>query len=71
MGHRMWNHQHNSLLGSACRSNMDFHRIETAPSATPEAKNLATEIRRLQSLLYTELKTHRVEPDGSTKTFKE
>lgn len=62
---RVYNWTHNSLLGSASRSYRDFYRIQTAPSATPKAKDLATEIIQKQQELYRELKAHRVNEDGT------
>ena len=63
--YRQYNHRHNGLLGTACRSRRDFTVIASAPSASQEAKATAQEILRLQSILYEQLRAVRVEPDGT------
>lgn len=67
---RKYNWEHNSLLGSALRSYQDYRRIWNAQSTTEKAKQLAIEINHRQRELAQELKTYRVNQDGTTTKMR-
>lgn len=62
--------QHNALLGNVGIIRVYLNRIKRAESASPYALRKVEEIERLLERLDEELRSVRIEPDGTRKLLK-
>lgn len=67
---RIYNHVHNSLIGSACRGCADMQRIMHAPSASEEVQARAARIFNDMRELSALLRRERVNQDGTIGEIK-